>query len=210
MAEIDAKPSFFPTPFETGDAYDRIAAWFRNETRNTSCGMPFLEELISLLPKQAHILELGCGFGRMTRVLVDRGFRVTGVDVSSEMLRFASEYVPEAILVHADASEFHPEETYDAILAWDSLFHLPPNRHRPMLELMEHLLKPGGILLMTSGSREGCASGAMNGVMFYYSTLSETDYRIFLEQMGFSVKKMIHDQAPEEHLVIFAGKNVSA
>ena len=207
MAEIRKENTSFPTPDETGKAYDRISAWFREETRNSSCGMPFLEELISLLEEHAHVLELGCGYGRMTRVLLDRGFRVTGVDVSAEMLRFAASYVPEACLVQADASEFRTGKTFDAVLAWDSLFHLPPDRHRPMLEHIARFLKPGGLLLMTGGSRHGSVSGAMNGVMFHYSTLSMEEYRAELEKHGFLILKMVQDQLPEEHLVTLARKH---
>ncbi len=204
MAEIDT--ATFPAPPETGKAYDRIAAWFRSETRNSPYGMPFLEELLALLPEHAHVLDAGCGFGRMARVLLDRGCRVTGVDVSGEMLRLASEYVPEAHLVQADVSEFRTTETFDAVLAWDSLFHLPPDRHRPMLKRMKQLLKPDGIFLMTSGSRKGRVSGAMNGVEFHYSTLSMEEYRTELARNGFVILKMIQDQLPEEHLVTFARK----
>ncbi|MFE5584857.1 class I SAM-dependent methyltransferase [Kitasatospora sp. NPDC056531] len=38
------------------------------------------------VPPGARILELGCGVGRMTHPLVDRGFTVTAVDESAEML----------------------------------------------------------------------------------------------------------------------------
>ncbi len=207
MAEIAPDScSSFPSPSETGKAYDRIAAWFRSETRNSPCGMPFLEELLSLLPEHAHVLDAGCGFGRMTRILLNRGFRVTGVDVSGEMLRLASEYVPEAHLALADAVEFRTDETFDAILAWDSLFHLPPDRHRPMLKHMGQLLKPDGIFLMTSGSRKGRVSGMMHGVEFHYSTLSMEEYRTELVRSGFFILRMIQDQLPEEHLVTFAQK----
>lgn len=39
-----------------------------------------------LVPAGAHILELGCGAGRVTHALLDRGFTVTAVDESPEML----------------------------------------------------------------------------------------------------------------------------
>jgi predicted TPR repeat methyltransferase len=37
------------------------------------------------------ILELGCGTGNYTKILVDRGYEVTAVDVSEDMLKLASE-----------------------------------------------------------------------------------------------------------------------
>lgn len=198
----------YPAPLETGEAYDKIADWVMAGMSASPCGMPFLEELAGKLPENAHVLELGCGFGRMTRVLLDRGFQVTALDVSEKMIRLARDYVPEAVLVHGDASEFCSAETYDAVLAWDSLFHLPPERQRPMMERISALLKPGGILLMTSGMKEGYASGLMSGVMFHYSTLSQGEYRRILERNHLVILKMIQDQPPEEHLVTFARKRL--
>ncbi len=40
-------------------------------------------------PRGSRILDLPCGTGRLTRLLVDRGFRVTGADVSESMLSLA-------------------------------------------------------------------------------------------------------------------------
>src|SRR4051812_38655140 len=42
------------------------------------------------------IVEIGCGIGRLTRVLAERGRHVWAFDVSSEMLRRAKELVGES------------------------------------------------------------------------------------------------------------------
>lgn len=42
--------------------------------------------IAAAVPAGAHILELGCGVGRVTHPLLDRGFAVTAVDESPEML----------------------------------------------------------------------------------------------------------------------------
>ena len=51
--------------------------------------LPYLGELDDILGELrngSHILELGCGTGRLTRQLVRQGLSVTGVDNSAEML----------------------------------------------------------------------------------------------------------------------------
>lgn len=53
-------------------------------TRLAAGGEPDIIE--AAVPAGAHILELGCGVGRMTHPLLERGFRVTAVDESAEML----------------------------------------------------------------------------------------------------------------------------
>jgi len=42
-----------------------------------------------LLPKNCNILEMGCGTGRVSRVLADSNHTVTGIDISLPMLRIA-------------------------------------------------------------------------------------------------------------------------
>ncbi|TXJ73002.1 class I SAM-dependent methyltransferase [Streptomyces lavendulae] len=42
--------------------------------------------IAAAVPAGAHILELGSGVGRMTHPLLERGFRVTAVDESADML----------------------------------------------------------------------------------------------------------------------------
>ena len=120
--------SDFPTPFETGRAYDKIAGWFRARMDGSPYGMDYLTDFMALLPRGGEILEFGCGCGRQTRVLLAHGFRVTGLDVSEEMLRFAREDAPGADYLLADASRFDSGKSFDAVLAWDSVFHLPPER----------------------------------------------------------------------------------
>jgi ubiquinone/menaquinone biosynthesis C-methylase UbiE len=43
-------------------------------------------ECLKAIPAGGHVLDLPCGTGRMTRILVERGYKVTGADVSEAML----------------------------------------------------------------------------------------------------------------------------
>ena len=48
-------------------------------------------ECVSRIPAGAKVLDLPCGTGRMTKLLVERGYRVTGADASQAMLSRAIE-----------------------------------------------------------------------------------------------------------------------
>lgn len=86
---------------------------------------PVIDELVLLrLAQRAHVLDLCCGSGQMARALVERGFSVTGVDASEEMLSYAHENSPAATFIHADARQFPAAETYDAAIStFNSLAH---------------------------------------------------------------------------------------
>jgi SAM-dependent methyltransferase len=79
------------------------------------------ELVASALPANASILELGCGTGRITHELVDRGFRVTAVDESAEML----EHVRGAETVHASIEELGLCRTFDCVLLASHFVNAP-------------------------------------------------------------------------------------
>jgi len=51
----------------------------------------FIEEIFETTQKSKKILELGCGTGSYTKILLERGYKVTAIDISGEMLEIASE-----------------------------------------------------------------------------------------------------------------------
>lgn len=76
-------------------------------------------------PQNAHVLDLCCGTGHLTRKLVDKGFTVTGIDGSSKMIQHARENVPEASFIVDDARFFSTEEKFNYVLSvGDSLNHI--------------------------------------------------------------------------------------
>lgn len=77
-----------------------------------------MEELA--LPKGAAILDVGCGTGRHSIELAKRGFNVTGIDLSSEMLACAASAAKAAgvkvELIHANATRFSLPQKFDAAI----------------------------------------------------------------------------------------------
>jgi SAM-dependent methyltransferase len=108
--------------------YDAFA-WFYNRhwaEPHRAWQMPALEKLLfPQLARAGRVLDLCCGTGNLARELVTRGYHVTGVDSSGEMLRVAREKVPEANFIHADAADFALDHRIDAaVCLFDSVNHL--------------------------------------------------------------------------------------
>ncbi len=109
-------------------AYDAFA-WFYNRYWGEQWlkrVMPILDQLVlQSTPPPARILDLCCGTGHVAAVLTDRGYQVTGVDSSSEMLSYARTNAPKAEFIRADARDFDLLPQFDLALSlYDSLNHI--------------------------------------------------------------------------------------
>jgi 2-polyprenyl-3-methyl-5-hydroxy-6-metoxy-1,4-benzoquinol methylase len=71
------------------------------------------------------ILDVGCGGGiPIAKYLVEKGFRVSGIDSSEKMIRLAKKNVPVGTFLKADIRTYIIDEQYEGIIAWDTLFHI--------------------------------------------------------------------------------------
>jgi SAM-dependent methyltransferase len=131
--------------------YDKIAhvylAW--SAPRPTTTRLSYLNKLLTYLPSGAHVLELGCGAGvPCTQSIISHGMNVTGVDISATQIALAHERVPEARLIQADMMSLSfPPSTFDAVVAFYSIFHLPREEQGEMIGRIKEWLKEGGWLL---------------------------------------------------------------
>lgn len=126
--------------------FDRIA---RLSGRHTHANR-YQESLLQHVPRPCgRALDLGCGAGSLTRSLADRAEQVTGVDLSSEMVRLARERCADRGNVEFLLGDFLgldlPPEGFDCITAVALLHHVPLV---PSLERAKKLLRPGGVLLI--------------------------------------------------------------
>jgi ubiquinone/menaquinone biosynthesis C-methylase UbiE len=73
-------------------AYDAIAEWYDQTIRATDpVGDLVLPALFALVGdvRGQHICDLACGQGRLSRLLAEQKAQVTGVDLSSELIKIA-------------------------------------------------------------------------------------------------------------------------
>ncbi|KAK8098786.1 O-methyltransferase [Apiospora kogelbergensis] len=135
------------------EAYDNIADWYlawvegQNSPRESYTDK-VLQNAAALSSSKPRILELGAGAGvPITRMLLDRGAQVVANDISAKQLKLAAVRCPEATLVAGDmlALEFEPA-SFDGVVGYYSIFHLPRKDQKTMLAKIHDWLKPGGML----------------------------------------------------------------
>lgn len=97
------------------------------------------------------LLDLGCGTGKLTRLLADRGYDMIGIDLSGEMLEIAREKgnTEEILYLQQDMREFELYGTVRAIVSiCDSVNYLMGYEELvQLLRLANNYLDPGGIFI---------------------------------------------------------------
>lgn len=96
-----------------------------------------------------HLLDIGCGRGRLSRALIRRGARVSGADPSDEMIALAREAAPNASFEIAGAESLpYPDGTFDGAVILNSLHHVPEDKIAPALAEAMRVTRPGGHFLI--------------------------------------------------------------
>jgi SAM-dependent methyltransferase len=173
------------------DGYDVIGPTFA-KWRDRIVGDPraaWRGELVSRLPPRARVLELGCGAGVPDSRLLAERFAVTGVDVSPEQVRRASEAVPSADFLCADFTELELDpESFDAVAAFYSFNHVPRDLLAALFESIRSWLVPGGLFVTALGTEdiEGWV-GEWLGAPTYFSSFPPAKNTRLLEEAGFEL-----------------------
>jgi cyclopropane fatty-acyl-phospholipid synthase-like methyltransferase len=200
--------------------YDHIAERWHSNYRSQAYierVLGYVDKILDGLPPGAKVLDLGCGTGNLiARYIVQRGYRVLGVDQSREMLEIAKKEVPEAKLIHSDMVEIEFADKFAAAVAWDSVFHVERKHHSSIYRKLADSLEVGGRLLLSVGGSgaEGptyADSGAegftseMFGHTFFYSGYEPTVARKLLEAEGFEIEMWeVDDPSSRGHIAVIA------
>jgi len=172
--------------------YEAKAAAFDRQRGRGLSEAAWLDRLHALMPPGGSVLDLGCGAGEpIARWFVERGHPLTGVDFSAPMLALARARLPAQDWVLADMRGLALGRRFDAIVAWDSFFHLAREDQRAMFPVFAGHLAPGGGLLFTTGPEDGEAIGAVDGAPVYHASLSPAGYAACLEAHGLTARAFV-------------------
>lgn len=105
-------------------------------------------DLLAQVPLETaqRAIDLGCGPGNSTELLVERfgAGNVSGIDSDADMLEKARSRLPGTPFVMADVATWRPVEKADLFFA-NAVFQWLPD-HMPVLEKLMDSLNPGGVL----------------------------------------------------------------
>jgi cyclopropane fatty-acyl-phospholipid synthase-like methyltransferase len=176
--------------------YDRMAESYLTALtamqENNPITLAALEEMARTLPPGAAVLDLGCGPGvPVTRWLAQGGYAVTGVDISARQLELARQHVPGATFIKSDMTSLDfPPETFDAVVSFYAIVHVPRTEQPALVGRIHNWLKPGGAFLATwaTSSWEGSESDWEGwGAPMWWSHYGRDENLDMLRAAGFAV-----------------------
>jgi SAM-dependent methyltransferase len=123
---------------------------------------------LALLPPGGAILELGCGAGNHSAVMLAEGFSLRATDGSPEMAEIASQRLGHPVeAMRFDELEAH--EAYDGVWASACLLHVPRDELAGILARIHRALKPSGVFYASYKMGE---SDGRDSLGRYYSYVS--------------------------------------
>jgi SAM-dependent methyltransferase len=187
------------------ECYEQIVDWYDAHRSTNLMEQEYLDFVVQAIPSGGSILDVGCGTGKplaLADFFIGKGYRVTGIDGSQKMIRLCRKRFPDQRFIVQDMRSLNLNEQFDAIIAWDSFFHLPPEDQRSMFPIFKAHAKSGSILIFTSGPDEGEVWSDNGGQNLYHASLSPDEYTELLNLHGFKVvRHTIEDPNCGNHTV---------
>lgn len=148
-----------------------------------------LEKFASLLPKNAKVLDVGCGAGvPIIKFLVESGFDVVGIDSSERMLELARKNVPKAKFIKKEMTKLDFKDNhFDGLTAFYSIIHVPREKHFSLFRSFHRILKPKGIMLITMRSTEWEGIEEFHGVKMFWSHYNPEKSLQMIKDAGFQI-----------------------
>jgi ubiquinone/menaquinone biosynthesis C-methylase UbiE len=143
------------------DAYDTVAADYASRFPDTRAEAPLdlamVDAFAEALPGPGcQVLDAGCGAGRMSRYLADRGCRVEGVDLSPGMVAMARRDHPDLSFAEGSLTELpYSDGEFDGVMLWYSIIHTPHSGQPRIFAETARVLRAGGHVLVGFQSGEG-------------------------------------------------------
>lgn len=137
-------------------AYDTVAEEYASLLPDTRAEAPLdlamvdaFAEAVAARGGEPRVLDAGCGAGRMSRYLAERGCLVEGVDLSPGMVTRARRDHPDLTFSVGSLADLPcPDDRYAGVLLWYSTIHTPPAGQPQIFAEAARVLRPGGHVLI--------------------------------------------------------------
>jgi len=185
-------------------AYERLGDDYKAHDHDV---LGWLDRTLAGVAAGTPVLDLGCGDGLpAARHLVDRGYEVTGFDLSARQVERARTNVPEATFGEADMTQLDlPSAAFGAVVALYSVLHVPAAEQPALVGSIARWLRPGGRLLLVVGDTAWSGVGDFHGQAMYWGDAGPAAVERWLADAGLTVAwRHREPEPPGAHIVYVA------
>lgn len=176
--------------------YNQHAQDYSDAIQNQS-PLAQIEQFTAYLKKSATILDVGCAAGRDSRVLRDKGFEVTGIDISKKLIELARSLDHLSTYQVMDMRHLkYSDESFDGVFASASILHLPSTKDViKALKELRRVIKSNGcaylsIKLQTGkGKYENVREARSNNEPRFFQYFTQEEISNLLGKSGFKLIK---------------------
>ena len=139
-------------------AYTKDFVYYYDLFKDEKSYVDMVNKLVSLFNKHnvKSVLDIGCGTGKIDKLLKGKGYDVLGIDNSKEMIEYAQRNYPEITFKQMDAETFKLDKKFDAIIALDSVltFLTKEGAFEEAIKNFVSHMEQGSILFFNTGFTE--------------------------------------------------------
>lgn len=178
------------------ETYNKIAEdWFKDHGKDL-WWQEGTDEFLSLLSKNASILDVGCGAGIKSKYIAENGFVVTGIDFSEKMIEIAKREFPDIDFEVVDIYEMDKfTKTFDGVFAQAVLLHITKDEVVQALNNLKSKLNAGGLLYIAvkamreDGVEEGIKIENDYGYEYerFFSYFNMVELEKYIKEIGMEV-----------------------
>jgi SAM-dependent methyltransferase len=177
-------------------AYNKTAGkyhdHYKDEVEQKEYDRRILDKFSDMLAVNSSICDAGCGpSGHIGKYLLNKGHKITGIDISPKCIEIASAFNPEIDFKVMDMMQTgFRSGSFDAIISFYSILYTPKAYVDRIFMEYNRILKVGGKLLLVvkKGDREGIIEDEWyEGNKVYFTHFVESEILDYLTRNNFSV-----------------------
>ncbi|MGI9388845.1 MAG: class I SAM-dependent DNA methyltransferase [Boseongicola sp.] len=142
-----------------------------------------LQAFIDAVPKGGKVMDLGCGHGRSTALMIEAGLQAEALDASPEFAEIALKKFGVKVAI-AEFEALDTEAAYDGVFANFSLLHSPKAEMPGHLARIARSLQPDGVFHLGLKTGEGEYRDSLGRFYAYYS---DAEISGLMQNNGFTV-----------------------